>query len=244
MGVNNINSMKHFSFIIVIILVTPAFCQESALYQSDSVYKVNQVKARLWYSGTDKDKELTKTTYYNKQGKLIKFQLEPTIEGTQVSTYYAYDSSGRFIGMVDTIRHENKKPAVEVAQYDLVFDGSTLVKLTKYNPDGSIDYVMQFSNKRKVETLYRYKNGSLIEGYTTEFLSKLEERFYGWEKPGKRKSTWDYRFKYEYENGRVQRYVRYEGKKKAETAKLSYNDKGLLIKIDKYTSEFFEYVYY
>lgn len=238
------SSIKFLTPIILLILTSPVFAQESALYQPDSVYKANKVKVRFWYSGAEKDKELTKTVYYNRQGKLIKFQLEPTEEGTQVSTYYLYDSSGRFISMVDTIRHENKTSSPEVAHYDFVFDGHNLVKLTKYKPNGSVDYVTTFSNNRKTETLYHYKNEMLIESYTTEFPSKSEERFYGWEKLGKRKSTWDYRFKYEYENGRVKSYVRYEGKKKIESAKLSYNEKGLLIKIDKYNAEFYEYVYY
>lgn len=239
--------MKNLTLLILTFLVSQAFAQESAIYQRDSIYKVNQVKARLWYSGTDKDKELTKTTYYNRAGKLIKYQLEPNEEGTQVSTYYLYDSSGRFINMVDTIRHENKTPVIEVAQYEVIHDGDMLVKMTRFHPDGSVDYIIRFSNNGKTEILYRYKKGIQVESYTTEHLNEHnEERFYGWEKVGNgnRKSTWDYRYKYEFENSRVKSYIRYDGKKKMETAKLSYSDKGLLIKIDKYTPEFFEYVYY
>jgi hypothetical protein len=237
--------VKNFHLVLLTLFAFQAFSQDTGLYQRDSIYKVNQVKVRLWYSGEGKEKELTKTTYYNQAGKLIKYQPEPNEEGTQVTTYYSYDSVGRFINMADTIRHENKRPAVEIAHYEVAHDGNMLVKMTRFHPDGSIDYVIRFSNNRKSEILYRYKKGIQTESYTTEHLNERnEERFYGWEKVGNRKSTWDYRFKYEFENGLVRRYVRYEGKRKTETATFSYDEKGLLIKIEKDALESFEYRYY
>ena len=235
--------MKHLIIVLISVFSAPGFGQESALYQRDSIYKVNKVKARLWYSGPAKD--LIVTTYYNAEGKLVKYEPEPREDGTQVTTYYSYDPKGHAIGMVDTIRNEESKKPIAISNYELQYDSSVLVKLTKYNPDGSIDYIKKFTDQKNIENFYRYKNGTIVESSTTEYRTKLhEERSYGWEIRNGKKSVWDYRLKYELENGRVKRYVKFEGRRKRENVKFFYNEKGLLIKMDNSGSDFFEYVYY
>jgi hypothetical protein len=47
-------SMKRIILIAITIITNLTFGQETGTYQSDSIYKVNKVKARLWYSGTNK----------------------------------------------------------------------------------------------------------------------------------------------------------------------------------------------
>ena len=238
-------TMKNLTLItlVFLFLTTHALAQETGIYQRDSIYKVNKVKARLWFSGPDK--ELIVTTYYNEEGKLVRYEPEPGEDGMQVTTYYFYDSKGHATGMVDTIRSEESKKPIAISNYELQYDSDVLIKLTKYNPDGSIDYIKKFTDQRNIENFFRYKNGAIVESSTTEYRTKLhEERFFGWEIRNGKKSVWDYRFKYELENGRVKRYVKFEGRRKHETVKFFYNEKGLLIKMDNSGSDFFEYVYY
>jgi YD repeat-containing protein len=90
--------MKRFFLITLTVITLSAFGQETGTYQSDSIYKANKVKARLWYSGTNK--QLGITTFYDTDGRLIKYQLEPFMDGAQRTTHYTYDSNGRLIAMV------------------------------------------------------------------------------------------------------------------------------------------------
>jgi YD repeat-containing protein len=259
--------MKGLFFIVLTAITHLTFGQETGTYQSDSVYRVNKVKARLWYSGTEK--QLTITTFYDTNGKLIKYQLEPFMDGTQRTTHYTYDSNGRLIAVVDTtkngesskeqierlkkmgldpgkfIRKDKNRPPVEVAKYELAYSGDQLTKVTKYNPDGSLDIVDNINSNGKREIRDWYRNGKLTRQSTTEYLTKFhKEKFYGWEIRDGKKTKWDYTFKYEFENGRVKSFVRYDGKKEMETTKFLYDDKGLLIKAEGFAPEFFEYVYY
>ena len=259
--------MKRFFLITLTVITFSTFGQETGTYQSNSIYKANRVKARLWYSGTNK--QLGITTFYDTNGRLIKYQLEPFMNGAQRTTHYTYDSNDLLIAMVDTtkngepnkeqidklkkmgldpnkfIKKDKNRPTVEVAKYELTYSGVQLIKVTKYNPDGSLDIVDNIANngKRKVRDWYR--NGTLKEQSTTEYLTEFhKEKFYGWEIRGGEKSKWDYTFKYEFENGRVKSFVRFDGKNEMETTKYFYDDKGLLIKAEGYVPEFFEYVYY
>lgn len=243
------------------------FGQETGTYQSDSIYKVNNVKARLWYSGTNK--KLGITTFYDKNGRLIKYQLEPFIDGAQRTTHYSYDLSGRLIAIVDTtkngitdekqikelkkmgidpnmfIKSDKKRPSVEVSKYELNYSNDHLVKITKYNPDGSLDIVDNIKNNGKTKIRDWYRNGKIAEQSTTEYLTEFhKERFYGWEIRNGIKSEWDYKFKYEFDNGRVKSQTRFVAEMEKETVKYFYDEKGLLQKTEGYAPDFFEYIYY
>lgn len=259
--------MKSFFLITLIFIANLTFGQETGTYQSDSIYKANKVKARLWYLGTNK--KLSVTTFYDTNGRLIKYQLEPFIGGEQLTTHYTYDLNGRLIAMVDTIKkgepnkeaieelkkagllsdmfikNDNNKPSLEVAKYELTYSGEQLTKIIKYNPDESLDIIDKIENNGKKQIRDWYRDGELIEQCTTEYLNEYhKEKFYGWEIINGKKITWDYTFKYKFENGRVKNFVRYEGKKEMEKTEYFYDEKGLLIKVEGYTPEFFEYLYY
>lgn len=259
--------MKTFLLTALTLITHLTFGQETGSYQSDSVYKANNVKARLWYTGTNK--QLSITTFYDRDGRLIQYQLEPFMDGAQRTTHYTYDSNGRLTGIVDTTRNgepnkeqieklvkmgidpnklmkkDKNKPPIEVAKYELSYDDNELTRITKYNPDSSIDFIDYFKNNGKTKTRDWYRDGKVYRQNTTENLTEFhKERFYGWEIRNGKKENWDYRYKYEFSNGAVQNSTRYDGKKKMETTKYYYDKNGLLIKMDGYVPEFFEYVYY
>jgi YD repeat-containing protein len=249
------------------IITNLTFGQETSTFQSDSIYKINNVKARLWYSGTNK--KLGTTTFYDKNGRLIKYQLEPFMDGAQRTTHYSYDLSGRLIAIVDTTKNgrpdekqikaikkmgldpnmlmksDKNRPSVEVAKYELTYSSGKLVKVTQYNPDGSLYIVDNIKNNGKTKIRDWYRNGNLTEQSTTEFLTEFhKERFYGWEIRNAIKSEWDYKFKYEFDNNRIKSQTRYEGEIEKETVKYFYDKKGLLLKTEGYVPDFFEYIYY
>jgi YD repeat-containing protein len=259
--------MKRIILIAITIITNLTFGQETGTYQSDSIYKANKVKARLWYSGTNK--KLGITTFYDKKGRLTKYQLEPFIDGAQRTTHYSYDLSGRLIGIADTtksgvpdqkqikelkkmgldpnmfVKSDNNRPSVEAAKYELTYSGDLLVKVTQYKPDGSLDIVDNIKNNGKTKIRDWYRNGKLTEQSTTEYLTEfLKERFYGWEIRDGIKTEWDYKFKYEFDNGRVKSYTRYVAEMEKETVKYFYDEKGLLLKTEGYTPDFFEYIKY
>lgn len=234
--------MKIIIPIILSITAILGYGQQQGIYQRDSIYRVNKVKARLWYSG--KDKQLNAATQYDTKGRIIKFYAEPFEGEARITTYYSYDPKGHLAGMIDTIRN-NDHNTFEIAKYDLEFDSGFLVKLTRYNPDRSIDYVQKFSNKRAIENLFRYNSGTIVENSTTEYRSNyLEERYFGWRKDGSKKTTWNYLFKYEVKSGQVSSYVRYSGKRKKETVRFFYDEKGLLLRIQDSSPDYFQYLYY
>lgn len=259
--------MKRIILIAITIITNLTFGQETSTYQSDSVYKANKVKARLWYSGTNK--KLGITTFYDKKGRLTKYQLEPFMDGAQRTTHYSYDLSGLLIGIADTtkngvpdqkqikelkkmgldpnmfLKSDNNRPSVEVAKYELTYSGDLLVKVTQYNPDGSLDIVDNIKNNGKTKIRDWYRNGKLTEQSTTEYLTELlKERFYGWEIRDGIKTEWDYKFKYEFDNGRVKSHTRYVAEMEKENVKYFYDEKGLLLKTEGYAPDFFEYIKY
>lgn len=259
--------MKRIILIAMTIITNLTFGQETGTYQNDSIYKVNSVKARLWYSGTNK--KLGITTFYDKKGRLIKYQLEPFMNGSQRTTHYSYDLSGRLIAIADTTKNgvpdekqieklkkmgldpnmlmksDKNRPSIEVAKYELTYSNDQLVKIIQYNPDGSLYIVDNIKNNGETKIRDWYRNGKLAEQSTTKYLTKFhKERFYGWEIRNGIKSEWDYKFKYEFDNGCVKSYTRYEAEIEKETVKYLYNKKGLLLKTEGYAPDFFEYIYY
>jgi hypothetical protein len=256
--------MKMRLFIGLLIFPLLASAQETWTYQSDSVYKVNKVKVRKWFNG----ERPTATTYYDQQGRMIKFVLEPFAGGEQTTTYFEFDDKGLLIKQVDSTRNgkpdkkrlkrlkkigldvsslmKNNKPALEVSKYDIEYANGIVSKLTKYNPDGSLDIVDNFENNGRKKIRKWYRDGAIYREDTEECIDDFHnDKYYGWQiQPNSVKIEWNYTFKYEFNNGRIDQFVRFEDGIQKETTKLTYNDHGLLIEAKYYTAERFEYEYY
>lgn len=258
---------KILPLIFFMFICSPSVAQELGNYQNDSIYKQNKVKVRKWYSGTNK--KLTITTSYDTEGRLSKYNVTLNLGATEMTTYYSYDANGKLINQVDTIRNGKpdkkelkrlkkmgfnpkmllgdvkNKPALEVAKYDLIYEGDELIKRIKYNPDGSLDIVDSFQEGGKLQKKEWYRNGNIYRESTTRFLTEFhKERYFGWEIREGNKTTWDYHFEYDFEDGKVQKYVRYDFGNPKDTVTYYYDQKGLLTKTQGYILEQFEYEYY
>ncbi|HNP19718.1 MAG TPA: hypothetical protein PKL31_14870 [Fulvivirga sp.] len=258
--------MKKTITLLLVFLTTWTFAQETGTYQADSVYKSNKVKLRKWYSGTNK--KGGRTMYYDREGRLTKNEVELNLGATKVSTYYIYDQSGRLNAMVDSTKNsepdkkqvkELKKmginpqlilrtvgPELEVSKYELEYDGDDLIKQTKFNPNGSIDFIVHIDGKRVKEIKDWYRNGSVYRQDTTEFITQFHKaKYYGWQLNNGTKLSWNYRFEYKFdERGRVLSYTRFDGEVEKETATFTYDSNGLLIETSGYAPNYFEYEYY
>ncbi|HTJ49670.1 MAG TPA: hypothetical protein VL443_09470 [Cyclobacteriaceae bacterium] len=256
--------MKIRVFIVVLFFPLLVSAQETWTYQSDSVYKVNKVKVRKCFNG----EKLTDKIYYDQEGRMIKFALAPFIGGEQRTTYFQYDNNGRLINQVDSTRNgkpdkktlkklkkmgldmssqiRNNKSPLEVSKYDIEYANGIVSKLTKYNPDGSLDIVDNFEDNGRRKIRKWYRDGAIYREDTEEFIDEFhKDKYYGWEiQPNSSKMEWNYTFKYEFNNGRIDQFVRFEDGIQKETTKLTYNDHGLLIEAKYYTTERFEYEYY
>lgn len=65
--------------------------RENVTHQSDSIYKVNHVKARRVYNP---DKSLNATNFYDKEGRLLRIRYERWSHGVQLTSYYIYNEAG------------------------------------------------------------------------------------------------------------------------------------------------------
>lgn len=260
--------MKRYLLVIFsLVSAISLIAQERGTYQADSIYKINNVKLRKWYSGNNK--KLTVITYYDTEGRLSKYQVELNLGATTNTTHYEYGKDGKLLNVVDStkngkpdkmeIRRLKKmglnpnlllgnvknKPALEVSQYELTYHDSELLKVTKYNPDGSLDFVDAFKDGGKVQKREWYRNGELYQISTTKYLKpNLKANYFGWEIRNGQKSEWDYSFNYDFEDGRVKSYVRVDNGEEKETVKYFYGDNGLLSRTEGYVLEQFEYEFY
>lgn len=253
------------------LLTVSVYCQETGTYQADSVYKSNNIKLRKWYRGTNKKGGTT--MYYDKEGRLSKYEIEMNMGASLRTTHYIYNNTGKLISMVDSTVNSkpdkreikrlkkmginpnllmkllppNDLPQLEVSSYELEYDGEQLVKRSKYNPNGSLDIVDYFENKGKIQKRDWYRNGKLYSNTVTEYLDKFhKEKFYGWEIDiNGSKHTWNYSFKYQFdEQGNVISITRFDGEEEKETVIYVYNSKGLLTQTYGQHPEFFEYEYF
>ncbi|MFT5754154.1 MAG: hypothetical protein ACI9FW_002151 [Flavobacterium sp.] len=258
------DKMKIHLTIIFLFFSIITFGQEKWTYQSDSFYKFNKVKARKWFNGD----KLTATTFYDREGRMIKFHHEPFLGGGQRTIYFEYDEKGKLINQVDSTRNgkpdkealkklkkmgldlsskfKDDKPEIEVLNFKIEYDNDQLVKLTKFNSDGTLNIVDHFENNGRKQIRDWYRNGEKYQESITEYIDDFhKKKYYGWEiRPNSGKSEWDYTFEYVYENGQIKEFTRFDNEQKKETTKMEYNNKGLLIKASYYTTERFEYEYY
>jgi|TARA_B110000090_G_C13254460_1_gene397790 antitoxin component YwqK of YwqJK toxin-antitoxin module len=250
--------------IILLCFSNLIYSQEKWTYQSDSIYKSNKVKARKWFNG----KKLTATTFYDNEGRMIKFQHESFLGGEQRTTYFEYNEKGDLIKQVDTTRNgkpdkkalkklkkmgldlsskmKSNKPEIEVSTYEINYADGKLLKLTHYNPDNSLNIVDHYKNNGKTQIRDWYRNGKIYRQSTTEYLDDFQkEKYFGWEiRPNSDKSEWNYTFEYVFENGHIKEFTRFDNGEKKETTKMEYDNSGLLVKASYYTTERFEYEYY
>ncbi|KXX69119.1 hypothetical protein [Flammeovirga sp. SJP92] len=260
--------MKNFLILVICVLtLSSVIAQEKGTYQADSIYKTNNVKLRKWYMGTNK--KLGVITYYDKEGRLTKYQVKMNLGATDKTTHYQYGSNGQLESIVDSIKYGepdkkeikslkkmginpnmllgdiNNKPQLEVSKYDLVYESDELIKITKYNPDGTLDFIDNFKNNGKIQERALYRNGELYRISFTEYLiPNHKAKFYGWEMSSGKKSEWNYSFEYELENGLVKSYARFDNGKEMETVEYFYDDNGLLLKTKGNILEQFEYQFY
>ncbi len=54
------------------------------------------------------EKKSTATTFYDKEGRMIKFQHEPFLGGEQRTIYFEYGERGKLVNQMDSTR--NGKP--------------------------------------------------------------------------------------------------------------------------------------
>ena len=256
--------MKLKLLITILCFSSLTYGQERWTYQSDNIYKANKVKARKWFNGN----KLTATTFYDIEGRTIKFELAPFLGGEQKTTHFKYDEKGKLISQIDTIYNgkpdkkalkklkkmgldlsskiKNDKPSVEVSKYNIDYSNGEIEKLTQYNPDGTLDIVDHFESIGKKEIRDWYRNGELYRQCTSEYIDAFhKEKYYGWEiLPNSNKTEWNYLFKYVFDNGQVKEFTRFENGEQKEITKLEYDKNGLLVKASYYTTEQFEYEYY
>jgi hypothetical protein len=261
------NPMKNFLLLFLSLFILQAKAQEKGTYQADSIYKANHVKLRKWYSGTNKS--LGVITYYDREGRLIKYQVNLNLGATVNTTHYTYDSIGNLISIVDSTKNGlpdkkevkrvkkmginpnfilnsiKNKPAIEVSEYELIYENHELSRITKYNPDGSLDYIDKFKDNGMIQEREWYRDGKLYRVDTTEFLiPNFKNKYYGWEIRGDTKSEWNYTYDYKMENGLVKEYTRFDDGELEDTVKYFYDTNGLLLKTEGYILEQFEYEYY
>lgn len=260
--------MKQVLLIIFILSTTRAFAQETGTYQADSTYKSNSVKLRKWYRGTNKKGGTV--MYYDKKGRLTRYEIEMNLGASIRTTHYLYNDYGLLISMVDSTSNStpDKKeikrlkklginpsllmtgadlPELEISKYELEYNGDQLVKQIKYSTDGSLEIVDVFEQDGKIQRRDWYRNGKLYRNSSTEYLTKFhKEKYYGWEieKDGS-KREWNYSFKYQFNEQRnVISFTRFDGDEEKETVAYTYDSRGLLTGSSGYYSEFFEYEYY
>ncbi len=245
--------MKRILLLGLFIISTFLYSQEEVSYQNDSIYKVNNVKYRKQYEvGEESKKILSTTNIYDNMGRLVTLQLEPFVNGPQVSTYYFYDNNSKLINIVDSTIYgkpdkkkikELKKLGIEVktkknknhsefSRYSLEYNEFELKSIIKYNSDNSIDKIDKFENDKKKRISFWYRNGSIYRTDTCEFERPFHYiKYYGCkEQNPEGKFCWNYFYTNEYDpKGLLLKRCRFENKELVEEISFFYNEKGLLI---------------
>lgn len=256
--------MKTVILIGFLILPFLTFAQEKWSYQSDSLYKANKVKVRKRFN----QEKSSATTYYDQEGRMTKIVHAPYMGGAQVTTHFVYDQKDLLIQQVDSIRNgkpdrkalkelkkigldvssimDNNKPKLQVSKYDIEYTNRIISKLTKYKPDGIVDHIDYFENNGKKQIRKWYRNGEVYKESITEYIDEFHKnKYYGWYiGPNSKKREWSYTFEYEFKDGQISEFVRFDNGIRKETTVLTYNNNRLLTQAKNYTIERFEYEYY
>ena len=230
------------SIIIIILFFSSKISgQERLFFQNDSVYKLNKVKEVKLFNGN----RLTSTVFFDKDGRTIKYQGAPVSSGWQRSEYFEYDERGRLIKQFDII----KDKVTKVINYEIEYSNEELTKLTKFNPDGSIDSITYYEDKGKKRTREVYKNGKIVNFSISEYFDDLHiKKEYGWRiniSKNSEKIECNSEYKYKHKGGKIIQHTRYDNGKKSLTTKIEYHNNNL-IKTIKYNgvTAIYKYEYY
>jgi len=142
-----------FALILGLILISSTVHTQET-FQSDSLYKARKVKTIKLYAGTNK--MLNSISYYDREGRLIKYYLE-TNGWKTITTSYLYNDNGFLNQEIDTIRyfkvdqkvikHARKKrltphqiycnqdiSSIEISNHKLFYENNQLIKNIVYAP--------------------------------------------------------------------------------------------------------------
>ncbi len=219
--------------------------------QPESLYKKNNVKLRHWYSGTNKLYE--GTSYFDREGRMIRWSKPSNFGFTDNLTYYDYDADGKLISIIDSIKtrmpiemeieeleaaglvtlsfqDEIKViPPLEVFRYELFYQGDHLIRLSKFNPDESLMYIDSSFNEGLTHKKYSYWKEDLYQvEETTYSASNRIKRQRGWKYYRGSKYEWDDTFEYVMEGNRIQSFTKIKMNGEAATANYLYDITGLL----------------
>ena len=232
--------MRISIIIIILFFSTKISGQEVFFFQSDSIYKLNKVKEVKYFI---KKNRLAATIFFDRNGRTIKYQGEPSSSGRQKSEYFKYDKKGRLTKRYDVI--EDKY--TEVINYKIEYSNEEMTKLTKFNPDGSIKSITYYEEKGKKRTTNIYRNGEIVLFSISEYFNGVNlNKEIGWHIPkDSEKNEFNNENKYTYSNGKITQYIRYRNGKEKTTTKFKYNEKNLIIAVEcKGHTEQYKYKYY
>jgi hypothetical protein len=258
--------MRAILTFLMIFITATAFSQATGTNQSDSIYKANNVKVRKLCHG--KDHKLLSTDFYDRDGRLIMHKEEP-VYAAQKTTYYVYDSKGLLINIVDTTRNgklskqeekelkalakimgvkgKKKKdvPPVEIENYKIEYENDQISKITKYNVDNTLVYVVFYKDNGLKQIRETYRDGQVNSSDTSFFLTKnLLQKISGWSIFFGTKSQSNIRYDLVFQNGQLLQYTNFTDNKEKETVKFIYDQNGLLVRNQGYDDSHFEYEYY
>lgn len=239
---------------------TAIYAQNELTIQSDSVYKNNNVKARHWYSGTNRFHE--GTTNFDHEGTIVSHMKPSNFGFTENTTYYIYNLDGKLTGMVDSIKtrapndSEREKfqegnqvpisfysdlaslPTLEVFRYELTHDDNELIRISKFDPNESLVYIDSIKNQGSLRQKYWFRKDDLYKVESTEYISPNRFiRKYGWTHSRGRKYEWDKQFEFTTEDNRIQTLTHSRSDGQQISGTFLYDDYGLLIKTE---SELFD----
>lgn len=212
-------------FVLFLFFTPKFFCQERVIHQPDSIYKVNRIKSIKFYNGD----LLLATVICDKEGRWVQYIGEPISSGWQKTEYFEYDLNGKLIKQYERI----KDRSLSIFNTKIEYSKDELKKLTKYNPDGSINEVLHFENMGRKKTREIYNNGLIFHQTITEYLDDFyAKKIDGWYiKPNSEKVEWTETFDYEFKNGQVKKYTIFSNGNENLTVDFTYNKKGLIEKV-------------
>lgn len=204
----NKDQIRIILLLLFLFFLPKVFCQERAIHQPDSIYKANKIKSIKLYNGG----YLMATVLCDKEGRWIEYKGEPVTSGWQRSEFFEYDEKGKLIKQFERI----KDNGITIFNTEIEYSKDELKKLTKYNPDKTLNSVEHFENKGRKKIRELYNNGLIFQQTTIEYIDDFnEKKTYGWWINQNSKMTeWISTFDYKFENGLVKQCSRYDNGKK------------------------------
>lgn len=199
--------------------------QEHCIRQPDSVYKANKIKKIKWHMMSG----LRATVTLDKEGRWIEYKGEPVTYGGRVSKFFEYDIEGKLIKQFEKV----KDKGIQIFNFGIKYSDNVLEKLTKFNPDGSINQMQYYDNKGRLITFERYENEEIISQSTIEYdansnRKKLSAWYY---KPNKEKIEYTLTYEYKIENGQIIQTTEYRNGVKKHPVHFLYDKNKLLKKV-------------